>query len=170
MRLDRSGLVENIPYKGAIVKTPPSMEEIENIYQLRIVLEPKILEGSIKNATPRDLMHLQKIISPSRDVKMKQDFFLNDREFHTSLYALSGLDHLCNIAVNLKEHIDIFLSSYHYDPSYISSGITQHQQIVEAIRKKDAASACELLKENILIGLSYLKAQWDKENTYWHQG
>ena len=36
MRLDKSGLVQNIPYKGAIVMMPPSSKEIEHIFNLRI--------------------------------------------------------------------------------------------------------------------------------------
>ena len=34
MRLDKSGLVQNIPYKGAIVMMPPSSKEIEHIFDL----------------------------------------------------------------------------------------------------------------------------------------
>ena len=29
MRLDRSGLVRNVPYKGAIVATPPKLKEMK---------------------------------------------------------------------------------------------------------------------------------------------
>ena len=39
MRLDKSGLVQNIPYKGAIVMMPPSSKEIEHIFNLRIQVE-----------------------------------------------------------------------------------------------------------------------------------
>lgn len=33
--LDKSGLVQNIPYKGAIVMLPPSLKEMELIYEQR---------------------------------------------------------------------------------------------------------------------------------------
>ena len=39
MRLDKSGLGQNIPYKGAIVMMPPSSKEIEHIFNLRIQVE-----------------------------------------------------------------------------------------------------------------------------------
>ena len=42
MRLDRSGLVKNIPYKGAVVATPPTRKEILHIYDLRVNLEVKL--------------------------------------------------------------------------------------------------------------------------------
>ena len=49
MRLDRSGLVKNIPYKGAIVATPPTQKEILHIYELRADLEAKLAIEAIDN-------------------------------------------------------------------------------------------------------------------------
>ena len=54
MRLDRSGIVKNIPYKGAIVATPPSRKEILHIYDLRADLEAKLAVEAIDNLTDED--------------------------------------------------------------------------------------------------------------------
>ena len=59
MRLDRSGLVKNIPYKGAIVATPPTQKEILHIYDLRANLEAKLAVEAIDNLTDADFATLE---------------------------------------------------------------------------------------------------------------
>ena len=55
MRLDKSGLVQNIPYKGAIVMMPPSSKEIEHIFNLRIQVECALAKEAMQQATAEDM-------------------------------------------------------------------------------------------------------------------
>ena len=61
MRLDRSGLVKNIPYKGAIVATPPTQKEILHIYDLRADLEAKLAVEAIDKLTDSDILKLEEL-------------------------------------------------------------------------------------------------------------
>src|SRR5699024_10282630 len=52
--LELEGLVVMEPHKGAVVR-PISKEDIEEIYELRIALEPLALKKSVPNFTKQDL-------------------------------------------------------------------------------------------------------------------
>ena len=73
MRLDRTGLIKNIPYKGAIVETPPTRKEIIHIYDLRIDLEVTLGVEAMGNITDHDILNLEKL-----HVAMPVDLILLD--------------------------------------------------------------------------------------------
>jgi len=59
--LEMEGLVENVPNKGAIV-TPITKEDIEEIYQLRSLLEGVVVEQSLPYITDEDVQTLEQIL------------------------------------------------------------------------------------------------------------
>ena len=63
MRLDKSGLVQNIPYKGAVVTLPPSFREMEHIYRLRIQVEIVLAIEAMRVASHSDIAQLEEIAS-----------------------------------------------------------------------------------------------------------
>ena len=58
MRLDKSGLVQNIPYKGAIVMMPPSSKEIEHIFDELYHVDPRIQKGYFRIKVLELLLYL----------------------------------------------------------------------------------------------------------------
>ena len=158
MRLDRSGLIENIPFKGAVVKSPPSIQELEYIYQTRIAIERLAIIDSMNKATAQHISSLQKMINASiKDIDIPQKFYHHDRKFHSSLYTIANLPYVQGIISNLNEHIDIFLNTHMYDRTYLEESIRHHQNMVRAIKEKDAETLVTNLEENMRIGLEYIQ-------------
>ena len=110
MRLDRSGLVKNIPYKGAIVATPPTQKEILHIYELRADLEAKLAVEAIDNLTEADILKLEELQALME--ALPQNHYQLDREFHHLICAASKLPHLCNIAQALVQSVESVLNIY----------------------------------------------------------
>ena len=77
MRLDRSGLVKNIPYKGAVVASPPSRKEIAIIFEIRVDLEATLAVEASKNLTPEQIGELE--VLHSRMASVDADFYTLDR-------------------------------------------------------------------------------------------
>ena len=67
MRLDKSGLVQNIPYKGAIVMMPPSSKEIEHIFNLRIQVECALAKEAMQQVTAEDMDRLEQLAGDLAD-------------------------------------------------------------------------------------------------------
>ncbi|GAB7512231.1 GntR family transcriptional regulator [Bilophila wadsworthia] len=157
MRLDRSGLIENIPFKGAIVKSPPSLKELEYIYTTRLTIEKLAIAEAMSKANTHHLSSLQKMVNISlKEINIPQNFYFHDRKFHAYLYTIANMPHIQDIINTLNEHIDIFLNTHIYDYDYREESILHHQNIVDAIREKDEEKLFSNLEANMTIGLKYL--------------
>lgn len=160
MRLDRSGLIENIPFKGAIVKSPPSLQELEYIYTTRLTIEKLAIAEAMNKASAHHLSSLQKMVNASlKEINIPQNFYFHDRKFHAYLYTIAKMPHIQDIINTLNEHIDIFLNTHVYDYDYRAESIRHHQNIVDAIREKDAEKLINNLEANMTIGLKYLHSR-----------
>ncbi|MBR3880632.1 MAG: GntR family transcriptional regulator [Mailhella sp.] len=157
MRLDRSGLIEHIPFKGAIVKKPPSIGELKYIYDTRLTIERHTMLEVLEKITPRQIGVLQKMVDAS--LKDPQNFYFHDRKFHAYLYSIADMPHGLDIINSLNEHIDIFLNTHIYDYAYRMESIAQHQKMLDALRAKDREALIQILEANIMIGLNYIHNQ-----------
>lgn len=163
MRLDRSGLVKNIPYKGAIVAIPPKIKEMRYLYDLRVNIETKLAIEAMENLTDKDMCDLEAIIEKMKSQCESDDnFFTLDIMFHKRLYEASNLQHLCFIVQKLLESVEIFLNAYNYETTDCSNFIEQHIKIVESLKNKDIDSLTQTLERNILGGLELIDKEYKK--------
>ena len=152
MRLDKSGLVQNIPYKGAIVMMPPSSKEIEHIFNLRIQVECALAREAMHQATAEDMHRLEQLAGDLADTRDADFFFHKDRDFHLQLYSLSRMHHLLAVDSHLLDYVEGFLNTRRYSPEDISLFIQQHKDILSAMREKDDDKLMEAMRRNILVG------------------
>jgi DNA-binding GntR family transcriptional regulator len=160
MRLDRSGLVKNIPYKGAIVATPPTQKEILHIYDLRANLEAKLAVEAIDNLTDADFAALEDL--HARMETMPQNHYQLDRQFHHVICAASKLPHLCNIAQALVQSVESVLNIYRRENDHCLRFNAQHRDILDALQSKDPQRVEATFKKNIKSGLEVIKDTYSK--------
>lgn len=160
MRLDRSGLVKNIPYKGAIVATPPTKKEVLHIYDLRMDLEAKLAVEAMDNLTDAHIATLEELHSIMGELPHNHYHF--DRQFHSLIYGASNLPHLCNIAQTLTFSVESVLNIYHWEKKHCLKFNTQHQAIIDALKTKDPARVKKTIKINIKSGLEIIKETYAK--------
>ncbi len=162
MRLDRSGLIQNLPYKGAVVAPLPSVREIQYMYDVRVQLECILATEAMNHAGEEEYRQLEEILRSMEDTSDNSLFFHPDREFHYTLYKMAGMPHLLNTASSLVDHVEIFLNSRYYGVQDQKMLMEQHKEILQAFRDKDAARLCENLKKNILIGLELIRQEMER--------
>ncbi len=162
MRLDRSGLIQNIPYKGAVVAPLPSYREMQYIYDLRVEVECTLALEAMRLMTDADYEELELFLKEEEPQSDTMLFFNFDREFHAAIYRKARMPHLQNMADSLIDHIEIFLNSRFYGTHDQHLLITQHRVIVEALRAKDAQSLREHLSRNIYIGLEMIQQERER--------
>lgn len=155
MRLDRSGLVKNIPYKGAVVASPPSRKEIAIIFDIRVELETQLAVEAMNIITPEQIAELEDL--HSRMASVDADFYNLDREFHQIIYQASNLPHLCTIVHKLIESVETFLNLYRQEITDCHKFSFEHGEILDAIKAKDEERVRIVLTENIRSGLEVVE-------------
>jgi DNA-binding GntR family transcriptional regulator len=150
--LEHQGFVQKTPYKGTTV-TRLTPNELQQVFQLRVELEPLAIEWAKKNCTPADIEELQALIKGMERAAQKVDlaqFYQNDLDWHRKLWALSGNDYLADVLERLVVPLFAFflVKNKRERRAYIESA-AMHGRIVAALRDKSAAEARRLMKESL---------------------
>ena len=109
--LGQSGLVQIVPYKGAVVMLPPSYREMELIYTQRCQLELVLAAEAMAQATLEDVSALEEMADKMTASGTEEQYFFHmDRNFHRRLYELSRMPHLVSIVEHLMDFVQAFLT------------------------------------------------------------
>ena len=160
MRLDRSGIVKNIPYKGAVVAMPPTRKEILHIYDLRADLEAKLAVEAIDNLTEGDFRKLEELLDQMD--QLPSNHYQLDRQFHKIICDASNLPHLCNIAQALVQSVESVLNIYRREKSHSLKFNKEHRAIFDALKSKKPEQVKKALEINIKGGLEVIKDTYSK--------
>lgn len=163
MRLDRSGLVKNIPYKGIVVAPPPQLREIEQIYKIRCELESTLTLEAMTKLTKKDFDELEKLLESFKNLNdVSETFFALDRKFHSIIYRASSMSHLCNIVDKMMDTIEVYLNLYQYENEDQTIFVNEHIQIVELLKTKNTKQLIPLIQNNIMGGLKLVNNAYGK--------
>ena len=162
MRLDRNGMITMHPYKGAIVETPPSFEELGHIYALRMQIERTLALDAMQYMTDKHYAELEAILKKMEDLNPER-FVPLDREFHYTIYRASKFNHLCLLASKIFDSVELFLQTYLPDKKNCEESLEEHRLLLNALKTKDAELLSQTLTRNIKQrGLDTLKAGYNK--------
>ena len=163
MRLDRSGLVHNVPYKGVVVAAPPQMREIESIYALRLDVEKILAREAMHRLREKDFAILDEFVKKFGMIQdVEYSFFSLDRQFHSYIYQSSGMFHLCGLVDKMMDTIEVYLNLYTYESEDRSAFIDEHVTIVRLLREKNESELAAVMEANIMGGLRLVKSAHDK--------
>lgn len=151
-RLMKDDLLQSIPYKGYIV-SPVKLQDLHELYQIRLVLEPYAAELAAKHATPEQVAELRQILKNGERHVEKQNYSRiveSDLDFHAGLARAAGNSRLGKILLDLRNQIErlVFLIYEHYGP-YQHIGFQEHEEVLRAIEVGDAPTAREIMTRHI---------------------
>lgn len=144
-----------------------SKEDVEDMLNVKRLLEPKIAYGLVKNLSVQGLEKLGEIVDQQEYYTFKKDYekvmFL-DTEFHTVLYGESGSTVYSQILEQThRKLLKVRLVSLK-DKDRINESTQEHRVLYDILKTKDAGKIrAQLMKhlensrENIMKGIS----QWD---------
>ena len=149
------GIAVNVPRRGVIVR-PLSRKLLDELFEIRKVLEGAAIQKAVRRATPELLESLRELIRKQSEalktVDVKQNEKLDD-EFHRSLYRAIDNNALNELIFNNWERIKQARCSSTVDPKHgkqwISASIERHNKVMEALEKKDESMADQIIVENI---------------------
>jgi DNA-binding GntR family transcriptional regulator len=152
-----SGLVEIITNVGAHVASPPSLEELKEIFAARLVVEPKLaVEASRKIQDEQMDTLLGFCKEMEKEPLPGKGYFSLNRSFHEFLYAVSEWKTLCRITSQFTDQILVFRRFG--GPSFLDykANNEDHRLILKAVKEKDQDEITQRIRTHIASGLTDL--------------
>jgi DNA-binding GntR family transcriptional regulator len=156
--LAREGLVRQDSHRGVVV-FEPSVEELDEIYRIRELLEPWATELAAKRLSPEEVAALVEIVDEMRDAEPARYAELN-RSFHGLIYAGAGLPRLDAIIDGLRSAASSYLGMTvtQYDDRYRQQVHKEHQQILALVRDGTPKQAGRAVRDHLRHNAEHVAA------------
>lgn len=150
-QLDSEGLVDIETNRGAIV-SELSLAEIDEIFDLRLVLELDLFERAMPNMTPAALDKAQGFLDELDKAYAKRDIaqwgILNGK-FHMSLYEPANRTISLSLVNRLSLQVDRYLRLQITMTDAMLDGATEHKAMLDLCRDGKSAEALDMLATHI---------------------
>jgi DNA-binding GntR family transcriptional regulator len=163
--LETKGLIEVIPYKGAMV-CDVDEHEIENIFEVRVELESLATRKAAENAQKSDIKYLKRMARKFAESVKNGDLGVMisaNEDFHNYIYELSQNPALIQIINQLKAQSHIVRYHAWASPDVIKRIQKEHKLLIGAIDNKDFKLLDDLARRHISYSkdtyLVHLKAK-----------
>jgi DNA-binding GntR family transcriptional regulator len=163
--LQSEGLLTYNSHQGVIV-TPVSLKDIENIWEVRYVLEGMAAEMAIEKMTNQDLQRLFAIQNrmDSLDPRDKRSIIKTNSEFHMSIIRIADNDKLEKIVKDIWLQIKVIQSISLFQQGRLLKACNEHKKILSALENRDKAQVRKLMEEHLTKGQQCLIRGMQFEN------
>jgi DNA-binding GntR family transcriptional regulator len=146
-RLGQEGLIRAVPRRGYAI-APVTVRDVEEIYQLRLVLEP----AAVKMAIGREsftrleaLASLEAVPDQRDDLNFLARGLARNRDFHVGIARIAGNERLVASVARLIDDAERVMSLWLSRPADIASGVfreqNDHSAIIRALIAGDGEAA-----------------------------
>lgn len=157
-RLNHECLVDIVPNRGASVSRP-SNDEARQVFDARRAIERAVIERAVKRIQNQDIEVLAALVAQEVKAFEKSDKrrrLALSGEFHSRLAQFSGNEVLASIVNELVSRTSLIIALYEL-PGAVPCSHTEHLEIVDAIRLRDARKAIQYMDHH----LRHIEAQID---------
>ena len=148
MVLESEGLVRRYPGRGCIV-SEITMQDINEIFALRILLEREALEKSYYRIDRQKLLELERDLEALTPEDSSDAYFDTDRRFHELLTSNCGNMRLIMILRTLNGQIEQFRRISAKEPRRLQVSRQEHLEVVWALKEDTPDRASQLLAVHI---------------------
>ena len=168
-QLETEGLVTFNPHRGAIVSSL-SLEEIEEVFDLRASIESDLLRRAIPHLTTHQLDQADEVLDRYEVALRTGDvakWGVLNWQFHASLYAPAARPVTMNIVQRLHQQSDRYLRMQLALTHGETRANEEHRAIAAAARAHDTKRACRLVRDHIAGAgrslLAFLRERRDED-------
>ena len=140
-----------VPQKGAIV-SELSLDEINDVFDLRCILEPRLLAQSAPRFAAKDLDGLddiQKRFEKAIKARNVSEWGQLNAEFHLALYAQARQPRTKAIVVALLQTSDRYTRLQLSNTKAMGIAEKEHAHLIQLCRAQDIDGACRFLERHI---------------------
>jgi DNA-binding GntR family transcriptional regulator len=146
--LEAEGWIKAPTNQRAFVQ-PLTTAEIEEIFRLRILIEPDVLRRSGRNMTPGYIIELIGRCDLMESFTDHGQWLEANREFHAALLSPSAADFSLRLLSSLSAQVERYMRMQHTKSDRHLQAGREHRQIVEALQRQDLDTACTILSSHI---------------------
>jgi len=149
--LELEGLIKSIPRVGYVVK-PISANEVEEICEIRRVIEELATQWAIEKARDRLIEELKENIAVAEERVARGDvkaFVELDAQFHEIIARHSGSQRLLELSQTLRRHMLRYRVQSIYLADNVLRAIEGHKGILRAIEKVDLGEVHQAIRHHL---------------------
>lgn len=142
-QLSSEGLVDIEPHVGAVV-SPLSSKDIQNIFDMRIVLEALATRLATEHLTPEDFQGIRTIMDQSIEAFQQKDYGLITNlnfQFHMHIYSKCDNELLVKTIRDLWMNTNRYPSLFERNDEHIRLSLEEHEAIYKALLDRDGVLA-----------------------------
>jgi DNA-binding GntR family transcriptional regulator len=150
-RLEQEGLVETTSFKGAVV-TGYSERDLNEIYDLRALLEGAAARSAAEGSTAEMLDALRDVVVRSRELRDAGDLAALaglHEQFDLIVYGQVTNERIVALIENLRAHLTRIGKLTVGIPGRVEASVEEHAAIVDAIAARDPDEAERLMRVHI---------------------
>jgi DNA-binding GntR family transcriptional regulator len=159
-RLEAEDYVISQDHKDVRV-TSSSRQDIENIFAVRLLLEPEAARLACENMSAEEIRMTNSLVP---NPASSSDYVAANREFHRSIYSRSGNDVITRILDGLYDQTDRYRLGLLNDPDVIEQAQQDHVQMCNFLIARDADGLAELMHSHLLRSLGRARERWPSED------
>ncbi|GMM84914.1 GntR family transcriptional regulator [Pseudoalteromonas sp. MTN2-4] len=160
LQLEAEGLVNFEAHKGATA-TQLSANQIDEIFDLRALLEAELLSHSIQKLTPRDLLEAEAILYDLEEAVERGDTQLAtgklNAEFHGKLYSKAERPQTAELVDMYSKNSERYVRMHILLAGGFATAPEEHRTLLDLCKQKDIDAACAFLKKHILSAKEDIK-------------
>ena len=152
-RLEAEGLVLKTHLVGPHAAPQLGRAQVEQLFELRLLIEPAGAALAAVHATARDRevlrgLHDEMVGLRDKPLPAYGEFARKDAEFHAVIAAASGNAFLADALAKLHTHVHIFRLVF--NTRVTSEAITEHADLLAALLRGDAPASQQAMRAHIL--------------------
>ncbi|WP_353474353.1 GntR family transcriptional regulator [Salipiger sp. H15] len=147
-RLEHLGLVETRRYRGAVV-APLLTQDIEEIFDLRALVESDAIRRAVPLLSPQDLDTAREAHLAFAATSDPVEWIEHNRRFHCALYAADRQKHYIGVVETMLTLSDRYLRSQLLLSDGQKKAVAEHGEILAACEAGDADRAARLVRSHV---------------------
>lgn len=149
--LENEGIIESIPGRGSYIKAL-SERDIKELYLLRSILEQEAVRQAAQNISEIQIDELKIILDKMFTYAKKGDLIevvSCDLDFHKYIWEIADNHLLKQVLEGFSLQVKLYLAVQTKLYQDLSSGIADHEVILEAIQDHDCNRAAVLMRSHL---------------------
>lgn len=162
--LGTEGLVVMQPGEGATVRAL-SRADLEEIYDLRLALEPLIAPVVVAEARGRDLADLERLATAMAAAQDTENWMRSNFEFHRRMYKTIGRPRTESILLGLLSAVQPYSQENIEQLGGRTTADVEHRAMIAAIRASDESALGSLITEHLRAARDRLAHAYETAQT-----
>ncbi len=152
--LAAEGLIELDAHRGGVVHQI-SREELDEVYDLRLLLEKEAMERAAERITDEQIEAVRGVLNEMQGATELSKWVILNRDFHLKIYEAAGSPRLLGMVRTLLNISVMYVSMALESASWVRSQATDdHEEFIHVLAERDAEAARELIQRHLEMSRS----------------